>query len=309
MLGFYCKVIPFLFWLMQSERLPVVTILVEGNVEDTFRASWDNKLSRVLIWSGQKDRPSRAQYRVFSEMCSSMPDDSDSASAKATRSAAVVYTHYRGQFSHILDLVSGDDKHDALVMIEERVKLVFLIDTPGGCINAEKKLVRYANRVRKNGGEVWAFGKQKVSSAGATVFMHADRKRRWLEENTSLYFHLSTAAKRNGVNGIDEMQMEGNRADEIVAMKKLLANACVDQCCATYLERMIETSNSKVPLGKDVEWRFSAKEAQQLWQVGRLSPEHLSIAYKGVFGDEVLAQTFLASREAKAIQRFISAGI
>ncbi len=290
---------------MPSEAVPVVTILVAGSVEDTFRPGWDNKLSRVLVWSGQKVRPTKVPYGIFAEVCRAANGALESASSAANRSAAVVRAHYRGQFSTVLDSVSEHDKYDIQAMVEGRAKLIFLINTPGGCVSAEKKLVRYADRVRKNGGEVWAFGQKKVSSAGATIFMHADSERRILEENTSLYFHLSTAAKRDESLTISDLQMEGNRWDEVVAMKRLFVGACLDSCYATYLERMVDSLSSKTPLGKDLEWRFSAKEAQQLWKVAPRTVQMFRSSYASIFEDDSSAQTFLASREASGINKFL----
>ncbi len=284
--------------------IPVVTIVVDQDVEHVFNAGLDARLSSVQYLSAQKERLLRVPQLVFKEICSLSGKSSPVISTPVARKGKSLHTQTRSRLSRVLSQTSSSDSKAAEIMMDGRVCLVFLLNTAGGWVDAQRTLSGYADQVRRNGGEVWAYGKHEVNSAGAMLFMSADAERRHLEKDASILFHLSTYAREHHSHRRNTSQIIGQRHKEIADLKSLFVRASCHSQLDAYLTNMVHQADINSPLGDDVSLQFSARRAQQLWGIHCFEHAELFRSYRSLLGSDNLADRLLHHRSARPVQRF-----
>ncbi len=287
-----------------NEAIPVITVVVDRDVGDTFEQDIQYRLSRVQFLSPASDRLLRLPEAVFTQICEAASSESAAVTIATARRASGIRKQARRRWSAVLSGASKSDNEAAQMMMESRVRLVFLLDTFGGCVSTEKKLVRYGNRVRRNGGEVWAFGKKKVNSAGAMLFMSADPARRYLHEHTSVLFHLSTWAREDSSHTRTTPQISRSRLQEIADLKRILATSVSHAGYASHLNNMVKRKDLAAPMGEDFDVVFSAQEAKRYWGVHVHERDEMLNIYGSLLGNNKQARRLLCSRSARPVQRF-----
>lgn len=117
------------------------------------------------------------------------------------------------------------------IVYEGRLKIALLIDSPGGRVDAEKRLKSFLHSVRSRKGIIEAYGGKEIASAAADIFMTADRSRRYITPSSSLMFHLDTGSYYRVESMLRRPWVrtpEGKR--NLVAMRRnLLAQTCSEQ--------------------------------------------------------------------------------
>lgn len=287
-----------------NEIVPVITVVIDCDIEDTFKRDARYRLSRVQFLSPESNHLLRLPENLFTQMCEVASVESSSVVVSSAGRGSAIRNDARRRLSSVLSWASKADHEATEMMMENRVRLVFLLNTLGGCVRTEKKLVRYANRVRRNGGEVWAFGKQEVNSAGAMLFMSADPNRRYLEENTSLLFHLSTWAREDDSHMRTTPQISRSRLQEIADLRRILVSSVSHDAYALHLSNMVKRKDLAAPLGQDVDISFSAGDAQRYWSVNVHETKKLLSIYRSLLGVDTQASRLLDSKSARPVQRF-----
>lgn len=296
-----------ILWMSVNEAVPVITVVIDRDVEDTFEPDPLYRLSRVQFMSPDSGQLLRLPERVFTQICEVASAESGAVAISSARRGSVIRSDARRQLSCVLSWASKADNEAAQMMMENRVRLVFLLNTLGGCVQTERKLVRYANRVRRNGGEVWAFGREKVNSAGAMLFMSADPDRRYLDEHTTLLFHLSTFAREDCSHKRTTPQISRSRSQEIADLRRILSSSVSHDSYASHIRNLVKKKDLAAPLGQDVDVIFSAREAQRYWSVEVHKPQRLLSIYTGLLGANKQPERILAPRSARPVRRFFGA--
>lgn len=288
----------------RHEHLPTLTVVVRTNVEDTLKPNREWMLPKLMMWLPKHPGVHHLSQCVVERMCDLVHADQQVARHSTLREQARLQNQLRARFDKTLSASRRVEKEAAQALLAERMRLVFLLNTYGGLVSTSDKLIQLATKVRKNGGEVWAYGREKVNSAGAMIFMVADADRRVLVKRTPLFFHLSTSARRHSSHDHADSLIASVRRDEIAELRTIFATNCVHRDYARYLRRSVDSINATTPFGEDAKWTISDLEAEQFWHVRRQGLWNARGSYFANIGGASNAKELLRLPEARAVRNF-----
>lgn len=156
----------------------------------------------------------------------------------------------------------------AEIMGNGRLKLALLLNTEGGLIHIMNIIRRFIGHVRSRKGVVAAFGRGPVESAGAEIFMNADRDQRFLGDRANLMFHLTTGTYENrGGKGV--VKKDGEQEWEELCNRLRVKTI---ESCRSVLERSIEQAVKETDDLPDRPMVFSCQRAEEFgWAERSLS--------------------------------------
>ncbi len=285
-------------------NLPTISVVVDGRIDNVFASHTKGILKKVLYCGPEAHDVQPISRGAFVEICDVARWESEPLGLANLGAVSARRNASLSRLAEIVKQRGHKEKEISAIMLEQRLRLVFLLQTPGGCMHVERLLEKYAARVRKNGGEVWAFGRESVQSAGALLFMAADPSRRYLEHDSQLFFHLSTLARKHHSHQHSLADMYQKRADEIASLKDLLVRNSVHRDYAAYIKEGVVSVDKKTPIGEDATWTFNDKEAEQLWNVRRHRRKHLRYLYEEQLGEVTQVRNLLKESVASPIRRF-----
>lgn len=290
--------------MVQVEDLPTLTVVVNSNVENTLSPNCRGVLPRLMLAIPSRPRVMTLSKRLVSDICSVASVDQDCVRLSTLREQARLRRTVRRNLDTTINAASVDQQVAANMLLHERMRIIFLLNTLGGSVDVSDRLIQLASKVRKNGGEVWAYGREKVSSAGAMIFMAADSGRRVLVKRTPLMFHLSTHARRHHTHKRPDCLIAEERKREIAELRMIFVTNSVHRDYARYLTRSVRSVDEKTPLGDDTIWTISDLEAEQFWHVRRRGIASTRASYIANIGEKRLAYDWLKQPEAKAVRKF-----
>jgi ATP-dependent protease ClpP protease subunit len=288
----------------RHEDLPTLTVVVNSSVETTLRPNGQYVVPRLTMWQPQRFGVQHLSKSVVDGVCDLAVVDKQCVRLSTLREQSRLRNAVRTRLDKTMRAVSVDEQEAVNTLLEERMRIIFLLNTYGGCVDTSERLMQLAVRVRKNGGEVWAYGREKVNSSGAMIFMAADPSRRVVVKKTSLFFHLSTHARRHHTHARSNQLMESTRKYEVAELRTIFAQNSVHRDYARYLTRSIDSVDAKTPLGEDTSWTISDLEAEQFWHVKRRSLPRAKASYLANMGGEKKALELLQLPQAKAVRKF-----
>ncbi len=289
------------------ELLPILSVIVDDDIEETFSPDRCGRLRKVLF-----HRPGWADMQavdatIFDNLCEIGALEHEPVTLHNLRQVTASVRQADKRLACSAAMSTTLDQEMAAIMKATRMRLVFLFNTFGGSVDSEKKLIDYAKVVKKNHGEVWAFGRENVVSAGAMVFMASDPRRRFLTEDSKLLFHLSTNARYNKKRTCSVESMRIERASEIDALRNLFRINTVRQPHhGDYLINQLEIANARALLGDDVELALSAKEAEHLLFIRRRSLRSFRKKIHDFLGGADEARSLLRGRVSRPVRTFLA---
>lgn len=288
----------------RHEDLPTLTVVVNSRVEDTLRPNGRDVVPRLIMWQPHRLGIHNLSKCVVDGVCDLAVVDKQCVRLSTLREQSRLRNAVRTRLDQTMSAVSADEQEAVNTLLEERMRIIFLLNTYGGCVDTSERLIQLAVKIRKNGGEVWAYGREKVNSAGAMIFMAADPFRRVVVRKTNLFFHLSTHARRHDSHRRSSKLIEAVRKSEIAELRKIFAQNSVHSDYARYLTRSVDSVDAKTPLGDDTSWTISDLEAEQFWHVKRRCLSRARASYLANIGGEKKALDLLQLPQAKAVRKF-----
>ncbi len=288
----------------RHENLPTLTVVVDTNVQTTLKPNSNQVLSRLVMWLPWHNEVMQLSKTVVDDVCDFAQVDQHCVRLATLKDQARLRNEVRSRLDRTIKAASAGEQEAANILLAERMRIIFLLNTLGGWVDASDKLIQLATKVRKNGGEVWAYGRDKVKSSGSMIFMAADTNRRVLVNGTDLFFHLSTYARYHSDHTRSKQLIENSRRNEIAELRTLFTTNSVHRDYARYLARSVDSVDAQTPFGEDATWTISDLEAEQFWHVRRRGLQRAQASYTANIGGENIARSLLKQPGAKAVRKF-----
>lgn len=287
--------------------LPSITVVIDGDVEDVFKTTSNGYLNRVLFVDSDNDAVLPVSEEVFLNVCQVGVAELKMQLSQTSRKAKLERDRVRDTLAQTMASTNATDRRIAMVMAQTKVRLIFLINTLGGCITAESRLIGYAKIVKDNGGEVWAYGRKDVCSAGAMVFMAADPHRRRLTCDSELFFHLSSGARKADNGSLVTPEMKQERIAELEMLKRVLQrNSIASNARDSDLIKALELSDQSAPVGDDVSLSLDAQRAKRHLKVSCPTLNQVRDEYRANVGTRKVVRGLLYSPLGEPIHRFFA---
>lgn len=291
----------------KGEVLPSVTVVINSDVDDVFAPNKQGRLDRVIFVDPSRDEIASVSTEIFLPVCKVGASELKVAASLTSRKLKLERDRVRSNLVKTISSVNPTDQKIATIIAQAKIRLIFLINTLGGCISAEGKLIGYAKIVKDNGGEVWAYGRKDVCSAGAMVFMAADPHRRRLTSDSELFFHLSSGARKDDNHNLITPEMKQERIAELEMLKRLLQrNSVAANPRNNDLVKSIELSDQATPVGDDVSLSLDAQRAKRYLNVSCPTLDQVRAEYRANVGGRKVVRSLLYSTLGQPIHRFFT---